>query len=373
VSEFARHVDVRTPAASYRVVIGVNAIQSLGDGIIALGARPWVHVIADRRVWELHAAPIVRALETARVQFQHTLIPPGETSKSLATLENVLSALASAKHERREAIVAMGGGVTTDLAGFAAAIWKRGVPWICCPTTLEAAIDAGIGGKTAINLPAGKNLVGAFHHPAAVIIDLSLLGTLSQRDYVAALAESVKHAVVALPEFLDWQRNHASAILNRDADVLSRFIETNVSIKARIIETDERESSSEGVGRAALNLGHTIGHALEAMPHLALRHGEAVALGLRAALSIAVAETQFPSDACIAVESLLDIFGLPRRAPAPFDPADILTRIGSDKKNKDGHVRFVLPRRLGELVWWTPDNAALIERALAVINQIPHG
>lgn len=373
MSELARHVDVRTPAAAYQIVIGVNALQSLGNRINALGAGPRVHVIADRQVWKLHAAPIVRALESARVQFQHTLIPPGETSKSLTTLEIVLSALASAKHERREAIVAMGGGVTTDLAGFAAAIWKRGVPWICCPTTLEAAIDAGIGGKTAINLTAGKNLVGAFHHPAAVIIDLSLLGTLSQRDYVAALAESVKHAVVAQPDFLEWQRTHASAILNREADVLSRLIETNVSIKARIVEADERESAGDAVGRAALNLGHTIGHALEALPHLALRHGEAVALGLRAALSIAEAQTQFPADARVAVESLLDVFGLPRRTPAPFNPTDVLARIGSDKKNKDGRVRFVLPRRLGEMTWWTADNSVLIERALAGINQVSHG
>lgn len=340
----------------------------VGDLIGTVTTARRVHVIADRRVWELHSGAVTKALSDAEIDHGLSLIAGGEASKSLAVLSDVLDDLAAARVERGHTVIAVGGGVTTDLAGFAAAVWQRGVPWICCPTSLEAAIDAGIGGKTAINLAAGKNLVGAFHHPVAVIVDLDLLATLPQRDYVAALAESVKHGVVARPAFLDWQRDHAAAILNRDADVLTRLIETNVAIKAEVVAADERETATRGVGRAALNLGHTIGHALESTPHLNLRHGEAVALGLRAALALAAAELRFPPDEQAVVESLLDNLGLPRRAPAPFDVADILARMRNDKKAKADRVRFVLPRRLGDLVWWSADNTSPVERALAGIN-----
>ena len=368
MSESFRSIDVRTGSTPCRVTIGQRVIQTIGGTIKAAGFRPRVHLVADRRVWDLHSKYVSRTLIDSGVQFYLSLVPEGESSKSLAGLTKVLNDLAAARHERSDAIVAVGGGVTTDLAGFAAAVWQRGVPWICCPTSLEAAIDAGIGGKTAINLPAGKNLVGAFHHPIAVIIDLDLLATLPQRDYVAALAESVKHGVIVRPAFLDWQRDHAAAILNRDADVLTQLIETNVAIKAAVVASDERETATQGVGRAALNLGHTIGHALESTPPLNLRHGEAVALGLRAALALAAAELRFPPDEQSAVESLLDHFGLPRQAPAPFDVADILARMRNDKKAKADRVRFVLPRRLGDLVWWSADNTSPVERALAGIN-----
>lgn len=351
-----------------RVTIGAGAIQMIGGRIRAAGLRPFAHVLADRRVWDLHAPTITRAISASGLQYKFTLVPQGEASKSIDGLSKVLDALAAAHHERTDALVAIGGGVTTDLAGFAAAIWQRGVPWICCPASLEAAIDAGIGGKTAINLPAGKNLVGAFHHPLAVIIDLDLLSTLPQREYVAALAESVKHGMVASPDFLEWQREHVAAILNREAGAQARLLETNVTIKAKIVASDARETAAQGVGRAALNLGHTVGHALEATPHLDLRHGEAVALGLRAELALAVSETQFPPRDLAVVETLLNDFGLPRCAPAPFDPRDVLTRMRMDKKNRDGRVRFVLPTRIGELAWWSADNTTAVERVLRDIN-----
>lgn len=372
MSDSIRQIEVRTATTFYPVFIGIHATRELGNIVSSLALPKRVHLIADARVWDIHSERVARWFSGAGIQFETSRIPSGEASKSLDTLSTVLASLSAVRHERREAIVALGGGVTTDLAGFAAAIWQRGVPWICCPTSLEAAIDASIGGKTAINLPAGKNLVGAFHHPRAVAIDLRLISTLPQRDFVAALAESVKHAIVAQPEFLDWQRDHAAALLRRDTDVLTSFIETNVAIKARVVADDERESSTDDVGRAALNLGHTIGHALESTPQLDLCHGEAVALGLRAALSLAAREIGFPHEARLNVDSLLDAFGLPRQAPAPFDPADVLQRMMSDKKNKDGRIRFVLPRRLGELTWWTADNTATIERALAEINPSSH-
>lgn len=362
------HLEIRTAHSTCPIQIGRGAISLLASVLGRATQSHRIHVVADQRVWELHDHAVASALRAANLPYEVSLIVGGESGKTLAGLSAVLDDLAAAHVERGDAIVAVGGGVTTDLAGFAAAVWQRGVPWICCPTSLEGAIDAGIGGKTAINLSAGKNLVGAFHHPRAVLIDLDLLATLPQRDYVAALAESVKHGLVARPEFLDWQRDNAAAILRRDSGPLAQLIETNVAIKTGIVAADERETATHGVGRAALNLGHTIGHALEAMPHLDLRHGETVALGLRAALALAAAELQFPPDQRLAVESLLDEFGLPRRAPAPFDPADILARLRHDKKTRAGQVRFVLPRRLGNLEWWIADNTAAVERALAGIN-----
>lgn len=357
--------------ATCSIQLGSGAIQTVGDRIRAAGLRPFAHVVADRRVWELHEPTITRALSTSGLQFKLSLVARGEASKSIDGLSDVLNNLAVAHHERTDALIAIGGGVTTDLAGFAAAIWQRGVPWVCCPTSLEAAIDAGIGGKTAINLPAGKNLVGAFHHPRAIVIDLDLLATLPQRDFVAALAESVKHGIVASGDFLQWQRDHVTPILTRDRDVIARLIEANIRIKAKIVAADPRETATQGVGRAALNLGHTIGHALEATPHLELRHGEAVALGLRAELALAESEFQFPPSDRVAIESLLDDFGLPRHAPAPFDTRDVLARMRVDKKNKDGRVRFALPRRIGDLAWWSADNTAAVERVLHNINPTP--
>lgn len=368
MSDATQLIEIDTPTGRYPVHIEAGAIRTLAKCLDAAGLRRRVHLIADPRVWAIHGDEVTHALRNQNVRFTLSTIAGGEESKSLPGLSSLLHDLAGAEHQRDDPIVALGGGVTSDLAGFAATIWLRGVPWVCCPTSLEAAIDAGIGGKTGINLPEGKNLVGAFHHPIAVLIDLSLMATLPHRDHVAALAESVKHAIVAKSEFLAWQHDRADAILNRDPDVLRDLIATNIRIKADIVSADERERATDDVGRAALNLGHTVGHALEAIPDQHLRHGESVALGLRAALSIAASELQFPQRERAAVTALLDRFGLPTVAPMPFDPAEILNRMRMDKKVREDRVRFVLPRRMGQLEWWIADNTAPVLRALAEIN-----
>jgi len=368
MSDETRLVDIFAAARPYRARIGRNLMGDLAAFILDSRSRPQIHVIADHRVWSLHAAEISRALNNAGVAFNLSPVAAGESSKSLDGLAAILNDLSAAGHERSDLLVALGGGVTTDLAGFAAAIWLRGVPWICCPTSLECAIDAGIGGKTGINFAKAKNLVGAFHAPVAVFIDLDLMATLPARDYVAALAESVKHGIAVRPEFITWQTANARAILERNPAVLGRLIETNVSIKAGVVADDERETSATSVGRAVLNLGHTIGHALEALPEQDLRHGEAVALGLHAALSIAESELAFPPEARAESVRLMDRFTLPRHAPVRFDPDEVLGRMHLDKKSRDGRVRFVLPRRPGELVWWSADNIDPVRRALAEIN-----
>lgn len=251
-----------------------------------------------------------------------------------------------------------------DLAGFVAATWLRGVPFVQCPTTLEAMIDASIGGKTAVNHASGKNLIGAFHQPILVVADVDCLKTLSDRDYRAGLAESVKHAVIADASFFKWHEENLASILNQSPDTLTELIRRNVKIKTKIVEADERETAIKDVGRAALNFGHTIGHAIEAQAKYRLRHGEAVALGMVGEMELARKSQNVKGRATLRknnvllsaadqsrVEQLLQALGLPTRSPIFLSPDDLLKRMASDKKVLRQTLRFVVPKDLGQAVW----------------------
>jgi 3-dehydroquinate synthase len=258
-----------------------------------------------------------------------------------------------------------------DLAGFVAATWMRGVPIVQCPTTLEAMIDASVGGKTAVNLPAGKNLVGAIHQPALVCADTHTLATLPDRDFRAGLAESVKHAVIADESLLNWQEQHAPAIVSREPGTLQELIRRNCQIKAAAVAGDERETAAEGVGRAALNFGHTIGHALEAESRYELRHGEAVALGMVAEMELAVRLCQWGQDNQERVELLLEQFGLPLRAARPLDMTCVIGRLEHDKKASGKSVRFVLPGPGGTMQWVAGASQADIAASLRRLMDKP--
>jgi 3-dehydroquinate synthase len=282
----------------------------------------------------------------------------------LRQLGAVYDDLAAGGHERGEPIIALGGGVVGDLAGLAAATWLRGVPLVQCPTTLEADIDASIGGKTAINHAGGKNLIGAFHQPAMVCIDPQCLDTLPRRDFVAGLAESVKHAVIADADFLAWHEEHADAILDRKPAILTELILRNCRIKAAVVVEDERESGVGGVGRAALNFGHTAGHALESLSEFDHRHGEAVALGMVVALDLAVGLAGFPGSSRDRIESLLQRLGLPTRLARLPPTHEVAALMQRDKKSRRRTVRFVLPERIGSVRWCDAAPASAVEAAL---------
>ena len=358
-------VSVDLPGRAYTVEIGAGLLAQVGPLLAHLVGARRAMVVSDSIVGPFYGDRISENL--ARAGFGVTLatIEAGEASKSLDVAAELYDILAKDRFERGEPIVALGGGVVCDVAGFVAATWMRGVPFIACPTTLEAMIDAAVGGKNAVNRPAGKNLVGTFHQPVIVVADTDCLATLPPRDFTAALAESVKHGVIADATFVEWHEKNAAAIVKREAAVVAKLIARNCEIKASIVVTDEREAAATGPGRAALNFGHTIGHALESASGFDLRHGEAVALGMIAELELAIRRCGFSRAERDRIERLMASLGLMTRSSRPINAAEVMEHILMDKKRSGRSVRFVVPPRPGQGVWLDGVSTADIEAALA--------
>lgn len=294
--------------------------------------------------------------------------PPGEPSKTREHWARLTDALLEQGYGRDSGIVALGGGVAGDLAGFVAATYMRGLPYLQVPTSLLAMLDASVGGKTGVDTPQGKNLIGAFHPPAAVVADPRVLATLSERDYRGGMAEAVKHGLIADEAYFAWMEREADALLRRDESALARLVRRSVEIKAEVVSGDERETGR----RAILNAGHTVAHALERATGYGIPHGEAVALGLVAECALAEALGLAPGGLGDRVAGLLGRLGLPVRLPEPI-PADRLVRaMGSDKKNRAARVRFALPRALGSMdaddQWTREASEPAIRRALEAIG-----
>lgn len=334
---------------SYPILIGEGAAAQLPALLAAQGDKKQVVMVSDETVFRLHGAALCAALPSGTAVLT---LPTGETSKSLAQVERLCDELARLRVDRDGLLIAFGGGVAGDLGGFVAAAWLRGIAFIQVPTTLLASVDASVGGKTGVNLRAGKNLVGAFHQPQAVVIDTRFIATLPRRDFAAGLAESVKHAAIRAPAFLDWHETHAAALAafpataasTATADILADLIGRNCAIKAAVVGCDEREAGL----RAILNYGHTIGHAFEHLLEYELRHGECVALGMRVENEIARHRGWLPEADAQRIATLLERLGLPPRLPRALDPADVWSACQVDKKVRDGRVNFVLLRALGQ-------------------------
>ncbi len=323
---------------SYDVAIGADAPAALAE----LDART-VAVLYDLAVAPLAERIIARFGE--RVAYARGLTG-GEEIKSWAQAGELFDALAAAHVDRDAVLIAIGGGTVTDLAGFVAAAYLRGIRWCAVPTTLLAAVDAAVGGKTAINIAAGKNLVGAFHHPALVAIDPAAFATLDARDLAAGAGEALKTAVVADPALFDVLERELPRALRADPAVLATIVAHCVAAKARVVAGDERERDDSGAGgRAILNFGHTFGHALEkTCGYGAIRHGEAVVLGMRAALALSRARG-LDARTAARIDAQL------RAIPVPHVDAGadaLIAATASDKKRKAGRVRFILVRGIGE-------------------------
>jgi 3-dehydroquinate synthase len=338
---------IQFPRAETLVTVQVNALATLGSTLASrIGPTP-VLVISDETVAPLYADPALAALRGSGFRAELAVVPPGDASKSLARAAQLYDRLAQFGVARDGLVLALGGGMVSDLAGFVAATWMRGIAFAICPTTLEAAIDASIGGKTAVNHSAGKNLIGAFHQPTLVHIDPRCLRTLEPRDWVAGMAESIKHAAIADEPFLTWHEQYRDAILAREPELLVELIERNVRIKADVVSRDEREQTDI---RAALNFGHTIGHAIEAARGYELRHGECVALGMVAACRIGVSLGLLDAASGERVIRAIESFGLPiRLADAPRTD-ELLSYMARDKKIAAGRIRFTLLDGLGKTV-----------------------
>lgn len=322
------------------IYIGRESLVRLPGCVSEQSKTEQIVVVADQAVADLHLRRLLSCLPSSPLV---VTFPPGEESKSLETVRQVYDRLAKARVARDAVVVSFGGGVACDIGGFVAATWHRGVRSVLVPTTLLAAVDASVGGKTGVNLPAGKNLVGAFHQPAAVIIDTHFLQTLPDNEFTSGLAESAKHAVVRDPEFLMWHELHADAILRHDPGVVEALIARNCALKAEIVGLDEREAGL----RAILNHGHTIGHALEHLLDYTWRHGECVALGMVAENALACARGMLPRPTAARIRTLLERLGLPLRLPRAVDAAAVAAVCRVDKKVRGGRVNFVLLRDIG--------------------------
>jgi 3-dehydroquinate synthase len=343
-------VTVGLRARSYDIVIGDGLLAEIGPRIASLLARPVTAIVTDENVAKLHLAQLQQSLSSAGVTAASIVIPPGEASKSFRQLELVCDRLLAAGIERHDRIVAFGGGVIGDLAGFAAAILRRGVGFIQIPTTLLAQVDSSVGGKTGINSAHGKNLIGAFHQPAAVLADIALLDTLPRRELAAGYAEVAKCALLGDREFFKWLEDNAAAVLAGNQWARLTAIRTSCAAKAAIVAEDETETGR----RALLNLGHTFGHALEAATGYSQRllHGEAVAIGMVQAFRLSERLKLCEAGAADRVAAHLKRAGLPvhsseieGRLPSP---AGLLQLMHQDKKTRAGKLTFILARAIGE-------------------------
>lgn len=348
----ARRLPVGLGDRSYDVVVGPGLLARAG-GLIApvLPARRVV-IITDATVAPLHLPALRDGLEAAGIAILAEIpVPPGEASKDFSRLQDVLEQMLAAGVDRRTAVVALGGGVVGDLAGFAAAIAMRGLPFVQVPTTLLAQVDSSVGGKTGVNLRAGKNLAGAFHQPRIVLADTDTLATLPLRELRAGYAEVAKHGLLQ-GALWDWCETHGPAAIAGDADALTHAVIESCRLKAGVVAADEREESAEG-GRALLNLGHTFGHALEAEARFdgTVLHGEAVAVGLGLAATLSARLGHCSQEWPSRVIAHLAACGLPARIadlPRGFSVEALMGRMAKDKKNRDGKMRFVLMRGAGD-------------------------
>ena len=358
---------------AYEVVIGPGLLDEVGARIAPLLKRRRVAVVSDETVWGLHGARLTAALAAAGIESHPVVVPPGEQTKSWEGLADVSGRLLALGLDRGDLIVAFGGGVVGDLAGFAAAIYKRGIDFIQIPTTLLAQVDSSVGGKTAIDTPHGKNLIGAFHQPRLVLADLDVLATLPAREMRAGYAEVVKYGLLGDFAFFEWLEANSGAVLARDADALAYAVARSVEMKAEIVAEDEKEAGR----RALLNLGHTFGHALEAETGYgeALLHGEAVAAGSAIAFRFSAAQGLCSGQDAERAEAAIAATGLPTRlsqvASGAF-PAEALVRhMGQDKKAEGGRLTFVLARALGETFVAKDVDAAAVRDFLVAEGALP--
>ncbi|MCE9517975.1 MAG: 3-dehydroquinate synthase [Verrucomicrobia bacterium] len=334
-------VHVNLADRSYDIVIGRQLISSIGDRAAELLNCRRCAVVTDSHVAPLYAEAVLRSLTENGIDPILIKVPAGETSKSMSAVEDVCRQMILAGLDRKAFLIALGGGVIGDLAGFAASIFLRGIPFIQVPTTLLSQVDSSVGGKTGVNTPEGKNLLGTFSQPALVIADVATLHTLPQRVYQEGFAEVIKHAAIR-----DASMFEAIIDIADGQGSLTELVKRNVEIKARIVEQDEHEITGE---RALLNFGHTIGHAIEASAGYGeLFHGEAIALGMIAAARLSSELAGLPPAAVSQLEDLFKRIDLPTRLPENISTEIILDHMKHDKKFSEGKIRFILLRALGD-------------------------
>ena len=332
---------VDTPHGCYPATVERGVVAHTGQYIPPKAGK--IFVVSTTDVWRHQGESIDRGLSGNAYDVLH--LPGGEEHKRLAPLESLAEEMVRRGGDRSSLLVAFGGGIVNDMAGFLAAIFMRGIPVIQVPTTLLAQVDAAIGGKTGVNLVSGKNLIGSFHQPLAVLIDPALLATLPEREYRAGLYEVIKYGIIRNADLFGFLAQQSAAVLARRAEAADRIIQDSVAIKAEVVSADERESGL----RRILNFGHTFGHALEAETgYTRFLHGEAVGFGMRAAIHLAQQTGYLSAEDAVEMIETIDLYGpLPPLTGISID--NLLARLLHDKKTVQGKIHFVLPVRIGEV------------------------
>jgi 3-dehydroquinate synthase len=364
-------VTVQLGARSYDILIGGGLLARSGELIRPLLPRPFVAIVTDETVAALHLPALRQGLAAAGIESEAVVMPPGEATKSMASLAGLLERLLDLKVERDDLVLAFGGGVIGDLAGFAAAVLRRGVGFVQLPTTLLAQVDSSVGGKTGVNAPQGKNLVGAFHQPRLVLADTDALGTLARRDLLAGYGEVAKYGLLGDEAFFTWLEANGPALAAGDPAARAHAVRRSCEMKAEIVARDETERGD----RALLNLGHTFAHALEAATGYSgrLLHGEAVAVGCALAFEVSARAGLCAQEAPSRVRAPLDAMGMKkdvRDIPGPLPDAEgLIELMRQDKKVRQGRMTFILARGIGEaFVCRDPDMGvvrAVLQDALA--------
>jgi 3-dehydroquinate synthase len=342
---------------SYPIHVGANILDRVGASLQQVGLRGKVAVVSNPTVAQLYLDSIHDALSASGFEVEVILLPDGEEHKNLKSLVMIYDGLVKARLERKSCILALGGGVIGDLAGFAAATYLRGVPYVQLPTTLLAQVDSSVGGKTAVNHDSGKNLIGAFYQPKLVLIDITVLRTLPRRELIAGLAEVVKYGIIADPILFRLLEDKIERLLGLDRELLIQVIATCCAIKARVVEQDEREDDY----RAVLNFGHTVGHALEAATdYQRFLHGEAVAIGMAKAAAISLQQGFCDRKSFERVIQLIKKVGLPTELPSSISIANLLQGMEVDKKAAAGKIKFVMCDGIGKtrFHWLAPGEIA---------------
>lgn len=355
-------VHVALSERSYDIEIGPGLLPEAGRFVVERSACSHAIVITDSNVESLHGQRVVECLEQAGVRVDIATVPAGESTKSASHTDQLWRLMLEFGSDRKSVVVAVGGGVVGDLAGFIAATYGRGIRFIQIPTTLLAQVDSSVGGKVGINLPGAKNMVGAFWQPAAVLIDTDVLNTLPLREYRSGLAEVVKYGVILDPEFFTYLEANIDGLNNREPSVMRHIVARSCELKARVVSADEREETGL---RAVLNYGHTFCHAFEAETgYGTYLHGEAVAIGMLCASRLAESMGRIDAEVTRRQYSLLEALGLPLSVP-DVDHDVLIRAMQKDKKTEHGKLRFVLPTRMGhvELVSGVP--AELVRAAFA--------
>ena len=349
---------------SYAITIGAGVMEQIGPSLQAAKIAKRYGIISDDRVGALYGEQILSSLQQAGIAGELILFTHGEASKHLQTIGHLASMLAERGFDRGDGLVALGGGVTGDITGFLASIYMRGIPFVQVPTSLLAQVDSSVGGKTGVDIPQGKNLVGTFYQPKAVFIDTNVLRSLPADEFLSGMAEVIKYGASIDADFFSWLGENCAAILGLESSVIIPMIRRCCELKASVVEQDERE----GGLRRILNFGHTIGHAVEAASGYQLIHGFAVAIGMRAIAELAVRCGYTDQKVAETITGLLRQYRLPTEIPSGIDRSLLRKYLQADKKTIGGRVFFVLPEAIGKVRITDQVSDADIDATLAAVS-----